>query len=164
MTRKTEITKGVDGHQIIRTGRHTMTDGSQEYYQLQNGTWAPGVYDGNKFVWTSTAKYAARARTFAMADGTTKTVRLTKYTYDRFLKPAYSPVGRTGRQYKRAYKECYRALYWDGTELYKAVDILVDGKWINSIEPFYAYDQMWDRWPEVERDITTEGATMPMAA
>lgn len=144
--------------ELIKVNKHCMADDhGTEYYRNSNGAWRPGAYDGKKFVWQSTTKYAARKREFDMPDGTKKTVRLTKYTYERFLKPAYAPVGKTGRQYKHAYLECYRALYWDGMELYKAVDVqLEDGRWINTIEPFYAYDQMWDRWPEVERDITTE--------
>ena len=141
--------------QLVKINRHVqMDEHGTEYYRTERGEWAPGYYDGKKFVWISTAKYAARKRTFTMADGTTKTVRLTKYTYESFLKPAYAPIGKTGRQYKRAYKECYRALYWDGCELYKAVDILVDGSYINTIEPYYDYANMIDRWPEVERDIT----------
>ena len=144
--------------ELTKVNKHVMQDEQgTEYYRNAKGEWRPGAYDGKKFVWQSTTKYAARKRTFEMADGTTKTVRLTKYTYERFLKPAYSPIGKTGRQYKHAYLECFRALYWDGEELYKAVDVqLADGSWINSIEPFFDYDQMWDRWPEVERDITLE--------
>lgn len=139
--------------ELTKVNKHCMTDGTREYYRNERGEWRPGSYDGKKFVWASTTKYAARARTFQMADGTKKTVRLTKYTYGSFLKPAYSPVGKSGREYKRAYSECYRALYWDGMELYKAVNVqMADGTYINSIEPFYAYDQMWDRWPEVKRD------------
>ena len=144
--------------ELIKVNKHCMADDNgTEYYRNSKGAWRPGAYDGKKFVWQSTTKYAARKREFDMPDGTTKTVRLTKYTYERFLKPAYAPIGKTGRQYKHAYLECYRALYWDGMELYKAVDYqMPDGTWINTIEPFYDYDQMWDRWPEVERDITTE--------
>lgn len=166
-----KITKAADGHQVVQTGRHVATDGSREYYRTERGEWAPGAYDGKKFVWISTARYAARKRTFAMPDGTTKTVRLTKYTYERFLKPAYAPIGRTGRQYKRAYKECYRALYWDGCELWSAtnapVEFDADGRptrWINTIEPFYDYAAMWDRWPEVERDVTDEYEPEALAA
>ena len=149
---------------LTKVNKHCKTDGIHDYYRKANGTWAPGHYDGRAFVWKSTTKYAARARTFQMADGTTKTVRLTKYTYGRFLKPAYAPIGKTGRQYRHAYLECFRALYWDGHELYKAVDVqLEDGTWINSIEPFYDYGKMWDRWPEVERDITIEDLAAPAA-
>jgi len=148
--------------ELIKVNKHCKTDGIHEYYRNSKGTWKPGAYDGKQFIWKSTTKYAARARTFDMPDGTKKTVRLTKYTYERFLKPAYAPIGKNGKQYKRAYLECYRALYWDGMELYKAVDYqMPDGTWINTIEPFYAYDQMWDRWPEVERDITTEQPEQP---
>ena len=143
--------------QLVKINRHVqMDEHGTEYYRTERGEWAPGYYDGKKFVWTSTAKYAARKRTFTMADGTEKTVRLTKYTYESFLKPAYAPIGKTGRQYKHAYKECYRALYWDGQELYKAVNVLINGKWTNSLEPYYDYDKMWDRWPDVEHDITTD--------
>lgn len=149
--------------ELTKVNKHVMTDGTNEYYQTEKGKWMPGSYDGKKFVWKSTAKYAARRRTFDMPDGTKKTVTLTKYTYEKFLKPAYAPIGKSGREYKRAYRECYRALYWDGEELWKAANVAVehdaDGnatRYINTIEPFYAYDQMWDRWPEVERDITTE--------
>lgn len=143
---------------LTKVNKHCMTDGTREYYRNQRGAWAPGHYDGRAFVWESTTKYAARKRTFTMPNGTTKTVRLTKYTYERFLKPAsYSPIGKTGREYKRAYCECFRSLYWDGKELYKAVNVqLEDGTYINSLEVFYDYDLIWDRWPEVERDITLE--------
>lgn len=159
----TKTLKGINGNPLLKVNKHCMTDGEREYYRTEKGDWKPGRYDGKKFVWTSTTKYAARARTFEMADGTTKTVRLTKYTYESFLKPAYAPVGKTGRQYARAYQECYRALYWDGEYLWKACNVAVefddDGKptrYINSIEVFTDYLAMWDRWPEVERDITME--------
>lgn len=148
---------------LVKVNKHCMTDGTSEYYRDERGNWKPGAYDGKKFIWASTTKYAARKRTFQMADGTTKEVRLTKYTYERFLKPAYAPVGKTGRQYARAYQECYRALYWDGEYLWKACNVAVefdsDGKptkYINSIEPFTDYLAMWDRYPEIERDITME--------
>jgi len=146
--------------ELTKINKHCMADDhGTEYYRNAKGNWKPGAYDGKKFVWKSTTKYAARKRTFDMPDGSKKIVRLTKYTYESFLKPAYAPTGKTGRTYKYAYQECYRALYWDGHELYKAVDVqLADGRWINSLEPFYAYDQMWDRWPEVERDITLMSA------
>lgn len=146
--------------ELMKVNKHVMEDAHGTlYYRNSKGNWKPGAYDGKKFVWKSTTKYAARKRTFDMPDGTTKVVRLTKYTYERFLKPAYAPISKTGRQYKHAYLECYRALYWDGMELYKAIDYqMPDDTWINSLEPFYAYDQMWDRWPEVERDITTMSA------
>jgi hypothetical protein len=116
--------------ELMKVNKHCMADDhGTEYYRNSKGAWRPGAYDGKKFVWKSTTKYAARKREFEMADGTKKIVRLTKYTYERFLKPAYAPVGKTGRQYKHAYLECYRALYWDGMELYKAVDYqMPDGK------------------------------------
>lgn len=150
--------------ELTKVNKHCMTDGTAEYFRKANGAWAPGHYDGRAFVWESTTKYSARKREFTMPDGTKKTVRLTKYTYERFLKPAYAPIGKNGKQYKRAYLECFRALYWDGQELYKAIDYqMEDGTWINTIEPFYDYGIMWDRWPEVERDITLEDMEQPTA-
>lgn len=150
--------------QLMTTGnKHVRMDSNgREYYKLENGTWAPGHYNGKAFVWDSTTKYAARSRTFEMPDGTEKSVRLTKYTYERFYKPAYAPVGKNGKQYKRAYKECYRALYWDGTDFWQAVNLQrADGTWYNSIRIFERWDLIWDRYPEIERDIT---ALEPVAA
>ena len=147
---------------LIPSGnKHVMLDADgTEYYKNARGAWAPGYYDGDKFIWASTRKYAARARTFKMADGTEKTVRLTKYTYKRKLRPAVAPVGRNGRQYKRAYLETFADLYWDGENLYRAANVAIafdaDGaptKYINSLELFTDWNAIWDRYPEVTRDI-----------
>ena len=156
---------------LMPTGnKHVMMDEhGTEYYQhtegVQKGKWAPGTYDGRKFVWTSTRKYYARKRLFEMADGSTKWVVLTKYTYERKLRPTDSPVGKNGRQYAHAYLETFADLYWDGETLYRAANVPVefdeDGKptrYINSIVPFTEWDRIWDRYPDVTRDIVFDAA------
>lgn len=154
---------------LISTGnKHVMMDEhGTEYYRNAKGEWAPGYYDAKRraFVWKSTRKYYARRRTFKMADGTTKSVTITKYTYKRKMRPADAPVGKNGRQYTRAFLETFTDLYWDGELLYKAANVPVeydaDGKptrYINSIVPFTDWDKIWDRYPDVTRDIVFDAA------
>lgn len=156
---------------LIPTGnKHVMMDESgREYYQRKNGTWAPGYYDERRraFIWTSTRKYYARTRTFEMPDGTMKSVTLTKYTYQRKTnRPDYAPVGRNGQHYKRAYLETFADLYWDGELLWKAANVAIafdaDGKpteWMNTIVPFTDWSKIWDRYPDVKRDIVFDEPT-----
>lgn len=154
---------------IPTNNKHVMMDETgREYYQKENGSWAPGYYDHKKraFIWASTREYAARNRTFEMSDGTTKRVTLTKYTYERkTTRPAYAPIGRNGQHYKRAYLETYTDLYWDGEQLWRAANVATefdaDGnpcEWLNSIKPYTDWTKIFDRYPNVKRDIVFDAA------
>lgn len=144
--------------------KHVMLDerGVEYFFHPKRMGWYPGHKERRRFVWTSLpnsrcelrdgrwqfsdGRFYDRPRTYRMLDGTTRRVRVTRYTYREFTKPAPAPKGRNGQCYRMASRVCRRAVYYDGTRFWKDGDIrLGDGTWFNNtLQPFDGC--MWDCW------------------
>ena len=118
--------------------------GRECYKHPTNGRWMPGEYTRRGFVWLYDKRgtFSADRRPYTMPDGSEKWVRVTRYTYGLFTKPAKAPVGKNGRPYKRASQQCARSVYFDGKSLWCARNVAVDDGWLNTIVPFTGH--LWD--------------------
>ena len=146
--------------------KFTMTDerGWHYFYHPTRHGWYPGRKDRRKFIWTALpnskcefkdgvwvftdGKFRDKPRPYTLPDGTSIRVRLTRYTYDEFIKPAPSPKGRNGQTYKFASRECRREIYYDGEKFWRGANVQrKDGTWLNNtIRPFEGF--MWDCWEQ----------------
>jgi hypothetical protein len=144
--------------------KHVKMDerGVEYFYHPDKKGWFPGRKDPRRFLWLdlphskseekngqwifTEGRFYDRPRPYTMLDGSTKRVRITRYTYDEFTRPDKSPKGRNGQRYKFASRECRRAIYWDGERFWQNANFqLPDGRWLNNrIKPFSGL--MWDCW------------------
>lgn len=124
---------------LVKVNKHCMTDGTKEYYRNERGDWRPGHYDGRRFIWDRTRRYSARKRTYEV-NGRMVDVRLTRYTIKETLRPAYAPIGKNGKQYKKAYLQTVKDVYYANGTFYIAVNVRrEDGTYYNSIKPLSGY-------------------------
>lgn len=121
---------------LVPVNKHVMTDGTYDYYRDKRGEWKPGYYDGRIFWWIRTRKFSARHRTYKAPERGAFTVRVTRYTTGRSSKPAYAPIGKTGRQYKRARLETIRDVFYRHGMFYEACNIQREnGTYYNWVKP-----------------------------
>ena len=125
---------------LIKVNKHVMQDvHGTEYYQDEKGNWKPGTYRNGTFYWLRTRKFYARQRPYIMSDGKQYYFRLTRYTYKRSSHPAYAPLGKNGKQYKRARLETIKEVYYRDGLFYVACNIELNGKLHNSMKPYSGY-------------------------
>lgn len=110
-----------------------------------------GYHNGKHWVWTATnGRYSCKRRTFDTPTGE-QVASLLPYTYGMFLKPTTGPRG------GRAYKECYRQLWWhDGHVCKVGKQRDEQGQWHRTLEPYSGY--CWNRYDATEsRYVMNDG-------